>query len=402
MPANDRIAARLMLEFATRTGLISEIKSPRRYLWTDAFAVCNFLELFARTGEQKYQEYAIRLIDQVHQVLGRYREDDVRHGWISGLDEENGPRHPTIGGLRIGKPLKERQNAEPFDERLEWDRDGQYFHYLTKWMHALCQTAIIANKSEYARWAGELASAAFQGFGCASKSTGGGLIGIYWKMSTDLSRPLVSAMGLHDVVDGLITFREVEKAMATKSVASGMSNIGVTIESLCPLCRGRDWMTDDPLGLGGLLFDACRLCQLFNPDNHDDVDLCEALLDACSYGLSRFVRTRPLAAASNRLAFRELGLAIGLKAVSAIVHKITECSGHFEKRDDMRRAINLLQQHMSMGDEIVGAWLPHAERQDKSWRRHQDINEVMLSTALIPNTFLSIGGEMQEKVTIAY
>ena len=111
MPANDRIAARLMLEFATRTGLISEIKSPRRYLWTDAFAVCNFLELFARTGEQKYQEYAIRLIDQVHQVLGRYREDDVRHGWISGLDEENGPRHPTIGGLRIGKPLKERQNA---------------------------------------------------------------------------------------------------------------------------------------------------------------------------------------------------------------------------------------------------------------------------------------------------
>ena len=84
MPANDRIAARLMLEFATRTGLISEIKSPRRYLWTDAFAVCNFLELFARTGEQKYQEYAIRLIDQVHQVLGRYREDDVRHGRISG------------------------------------------------------------------------------------------------------------------------------------------------------------------------------------------------------------------------------------------------------------------------------------------------------------------------------
>ena len=108
--------------------------------------------------------------------------------------------------------------------------------------------------------------------------------------------------------------------MATKSVASGMSNIGVTIKSLSPLCRRRDWMTDDPLGLGGLLFDACRLCQLFSPDNHDDVDLCEALLDACSYGLGRFVRVRPLAeAASNRLAFRELGLAIGLKAVPAIV-----------------------------------------------------------------------------------
>ena len=126
-------------------------------------------------------------------------------------------------------------------------------------------------------------------------------------------------------------------------------------------------MTDDPLGLGGLLFDACRLCQLFNPDNHDDVDLCEALLDACSYGLSRFVRARPLAeAASNGLVFRELGLAIGLKGVSAIVHKITECSSHLEKRGDLRRAINLIQQHVSLGDEIVGAWLPHAERQDKA------------------------------------
>ena len=402
MPVTDSTAARLMVEFATRTGLISAIEHPHRYLWTDAFAVCNFLELFARTGEQKYQEYAIALIDQVHQVLGRYREDDMRSGWISGLDEKNGRLHPTIGGLRIGKQLKEREYTEPFDERLEWDRDGQYFHYLTKWMHALSQTAIIANKPTYALWAGELASVAFRGFSCASASSGG-LLGIYWKMSTDLSRPLVSAMGLHDVVDGLITFREVQKAMETKSVACGMSNIAVTIESLSPLCRRRDWTTDDPLGLGGLLFDACRLCQLFNPDNHDDVDLCEALLDACSYGLSRFVRARPLTeAASNRLAFRELGLAIGLKAVSAIVHKITECSSHFEKRDDMRRAINLLQQHMSMGDEIVGAWLPHAERQDKSWRRHQDINEVMLSTALIPNTFLSIDGEMQEKVTIAY
>ncbi|MGA8472992.1 MAG: hypothetical protein WB721_29745, partial [Pseudolabrys sp.] len=131
MPANDDLAVRLMVEFAERTGLVSKTKSPNRYLWTDAFAVCNFLELFARTGESKYREYAISLIDQVHQVLGRYRHDDVCHGWISGLDEETGRLHPTIAGLRIGKPLKERQNAEPFDERLEWNRDGQYFHYLT-------------------------------------------------------------------------------------------------------------------------------------------------------------------------------------------------------------------------------------------------------------------------------
>jgi hypothetical protein len=384
-----------MLEFAKRTGINSETENPHRYLWTDAFAVCNFLELFARTGDQKYQEYAIRLIDQVHQVLGRYRHDDVRDGWISGLDEENGRLHPTVGGLRIGKPLKERENSERFDERLEWDRDGQYFHYLTKWMHALCQTAIIANKSEYARWAGELASAAFQGFSCASASRG--LVGIYWKMSTDLSRPLVSAMGIHDVLDGFITFRKVQKAMAGMSVASGMSNVTAAIDSLSPLCQHRNWATDDPLGLGGLLFDAWRLCQLFDPNRQADVDLLEALLDGCSYGLTSFVRAGHLAKAiSNRLAFRELGLAIGLKAVLAIAHEITKRGSQFENRDGLRRSINLLQRHESIGDEIIGDWLPHAENRDKSWRAHQDINEVMLATALIPNTFLSIDRAIPE------
>jgi hypothetical protein len=134
-------AAQLMSGFANRTGLYPESRQARRYLWTDAFAVCNFIELFVRTGNEFHHQCAIALIDEVHNVLGRYRSDDCRTGWISGLDYEAGKRHPTVGGLRIGKPLRERQASEPVDERLEWDRDGQYFHYLTKWMHALCRAA---------------------------------------------------------------------------------------------------------------------------------------------------------------------------------------------------------------------------------------------------------------------
>jgi len=116
-------AARLMAEFATRTGLRQPARGHERYLWTDAFAVCNFLELFRRS-DKKYEGYAIQLIEKVPHVLGRYRADDTRSGWISGLDEESGQRHPTAGGLRIGKPLKERSASEPPDEHLEWDRDG--------------------------------------------------------------------------------------------------------------------------------------------------------------------------------------------------------------------------------------------------------------------------------------
>ena len=93
----------VMIEFARRTGLSPAAKSPRRYLWADAFAVCNYLGLYGRTGDQKYRDLALDLVDQVHHTLGRYREDDPRSGWISGRGEREGERHPTIGGLRIGK-----------------------------------------------------------------------------------------------------------------------------------------------------------------------------------------------------------------------------------------------------------------------------------------------------------
>jgi hypothetical protein len=33
--------------------------------------------------------------------------------------------------------MNERSPLDRYDEQLEWDRDGQYYHYLTKWMHAL-------------------------------------------------------------------------------------------------------------------------------------------------------------------------------------------------------------------------------------------------------------------------
>ena len=112
---------KIMSEFAGLTGLSPATTRPRRYLWTDAFAVCNFLGLYQETGDEKLKDLALRLVDQVHSVLGRHREDASRTGWLSGLDEEDGRLHPTLGGLRIGKQLKERGPNEPLDEQLEWD-----------------------------------------------------------------------------------------------------------------------------------------------------------------------------------------------------------------------------------------------------------------------------------------
>ena len=325
------------------------------------------------------------MIYQVHSVLGRYRADAKHHGWISGLNEESGRRHPTAGGLRIGKPLRERDVTEPFDENLEWDRDGQYFHYLTKWMHALCRAAFLVGDAP--RWAVELGSVAFHGF--ARRSGSGQVVGVYWKMSTDLSRPLVFSSGLHDALDGSITFREALDAGA-KSPDIRATDLDEAIESLSVVCQQRDWTTDDPLGLGGLLFDACRLCQLIGEQQPSDARLLEEIMDACCQGLTALLAgrhlNRPL---SHRLAFRELGLAIGLRALPVIAHSIT--TSRVGRRPGLQRAVELLLPYEALSQEIIRIWLPYAQHQDKNWQAHRDINDVMLATALIPDLFLSIG-----------
>ena len=106
--ASHSMVEEIMTEFAKLTGLSPGGKvTPRRYLWTDAFAVCNFLELYSQTMDKKYKGFALCLVDQVHNILGRHRDDDPRTGWISGLDEQEGKKHPTKGGLRIGKEINE-------------------------------------------------------------------------------------------------------------------------------------------------------------------------------------------------------------------------------------------------------------------------------------------------------
>jgi hypothetical protein len=195
---------RIMLNFAGRTGLLSSESPPVRYLWTDAFAVCNFLGLYVEHADEEALQLARRLVDQTHHVLGRHRPDDPRHGWISGLSEEQGEAHPTRGGLRIGKPLPERA---PGDPAQDWDCDGQYFHYLTRWMHALDRMARVTGEATYHRWAAELASTVHERF---SHVDGPGSRRLFWKMSIDLSRPQVTSMGLHDPLDGFLTYSQLQ------------------------------------------------------------------------------------------------------------------------------------------------------------------------------------------------
>ena len=171
------------------------------------------------------------------------------------------------------------------------------------------------------------------------------------------------------------------------------TDLSAAIKSLSALCQHRDWATDDPLGIGGLLFDACRICQLPGEERFSDVRLLEEVIDACRNGLTAFLVSRHLnLPVSHRLAFRELGLAIGLRALPIIA----DADQKRQKRDSgaglrYDGPLNSFCYTDRLSRRSSVLWMSHAQRHDESWQAHQNINDVMLATALMPDMFLSIG-----------
>lgn len=388
--AAKAIIIEIMNRFTQETGLYPPAPSPRRYLWTDAFAVCNFLELFGLTGKEKYKNLALRLVHQVHHVLGRFSREDQRKGWLSGLDEDQARQHPAIGGLRIGKPLLERGTDESFDERLEWDRDGQYYHYLTKWMHALNRVSRVTGDITYNRWAIELAKTAHAAFTYISPVDGKKRM--YWKMSLDLKRPLVTSMGQHDPLDGYVTYNELQMSEPNVLMKAGeYPDLSDEIRDTAGICQGMDLLTDDSLGIGGLLFDSCRVAQMIRSCYMQDIALLVSLLNVAAEGLRYFSGTGLLdLSAMYRLAFREFGLSTGLHGVEMLerwINKEDSCLGGNEQ---LAEVVSRLKKSCTLSDKIEEFWLRDQNQTVQTWREHRDINAVMLATSLGPDGFLLI------------
>lgn len=296
-----------------------------------------WLGLYERGGEPRFLDLALRLVEQVHEVLGPHPKDAL---------------HPTARGLRIGKALPERGPDEPYDPELEWDRDGQYYHYLTKWMHALRLMARGTHDERYHRWAGELARAAHRAFAHPR----GAPQRLYWKMSIDLSRPLVPAMGMHDVLDGLVA-----------AVSLGLER---EASELARMCAGRTWATDDPLGAGGLLIDALRLARFVEQGRKELQPLFSQVLAEAAESVAAVARTGGFAfPAAHRLAFRELGLALGLHAVAPLA----------EHAD-----VKPLARFVPLAKTLEDFWLDPANQAPPSWGEHSDINAVTLAACLAP------------------
>lgn len=358
------LAAELMTGFAERTGLTGR-QTPRRYLWTDAFALGAFLALERKTGDSAYTEAARALVDQVHHTLGRHRTDDPRAGWISGLDDERGETHPTLGGLRIGKPEPERRVDEPLDERREWDRDGQYFQYVAKWIAALDRFGRETGHRKACSWARELADKAHRRFVFGPAR----LRRMYSKMSIDLERPLVATTDPRDPLEGLIACLELANGNEPP--------LEDAIHDFAALVEPTALSTSDPLGLGCLLVGARRLAALHRavPRNAIGALVTDALRVAAD-GLDIY-RTAPGISlpAYDRVAFRELGLAIGLAAFQEIDRDALPVAA--------RTACAQIDRHAQLRAQIEASWLRREHRASRTWTEHADINDVMLACSLV-------------------
>jgi hypothetical protein len=345
-----------------------------RYLWCDALEVSTRVGLAHGTGEARHLQRARALVDEVHRTLGHHRPDDPRTGPLAGSAELAAQR-PTAGGLRIGKPLPERSPGAATDPRTEWDRDGQYFHYLTQWMNALDVLARGTREPTYNRWAQELLEVAQAAF---VVQPAGAPPRMYWKMSVDLKRPVVASMGQHDPVDGYVMARSLAATRAALSEETGGTKLVADASVFGRMLERSLLPTEDPLGIGGLLIDAARLDALGAEARAETEPLFVDLLDAAAAGVEAYAARKPThAPAERRLAFRELGLALGL-------HAAEHMSARPNRAAAPRARLERLEGYFPLRDELEAFWQHPAHRRGPTWRAHEDIDEVTLAACLAP------------------
>jgi hypothetical protein len=133
------------------------------------------------------------------------------------------------------------------------------------------------------------------------------------------------------------------------------------------------------------------VAQLIVSRNLEQGGLLETLLESSLIGLDSFVKQNSLKLpVGYRLAFRELGLSIGLQAIEKIRELIEQKSGSLWKKDSLDLLLKTLSRHARLKEIIEKFWLEGANRETDSWIAHRDINGVMLATSLAPDAFLEI------------
>ncbi|KAG9841075.1 hypothetical protein KCU98_g6724, partial [Aureobasidium melanogenum] len=252
-----------------------------RYLWTDAFGVLNFITLFKETKQPHFLALAAILVETVHEILGRTRDQSAR---LPGASDQS----PLSGGLRIGK-----------NEALGADGDGQYHHYLTLWMFALNRLAIATGEMGYNDQAISLAKAIHPAFVYQRDALHPRVV---WKMSMDLSRPHSRGEGNLDPMNGLVTYRLLQQTCGNpRTLQHEIDDYQKVVDT-----KWKAYTSSDTLDLGMALWAAHWYS--------DQDEWSKGLADAALRDMRIvFHETHYLdVPIAQRLAFREFGTCLGI------------------------------------------------------------------------------------------
>ena len=97
-----------------------------------------------------------------------------------------------------------------------------------------------------------------------------------------------------------------------------------------------------------------------------------------------------MAPSDYRLAFRELGLSIGLRALQKLQGLIGGNPKLFGKGHPAQVKIKSLMRYLPLCEGIEKFWLDPASTESDTWRAHREINMVMLATSLAPDSYLAL------------
>jgi hypothetical protein len=194
-------------------------------------------------------------------------------------------------------------------------------------------------------------------------------------MNIGLTEPAVETMGAHDPLEGLI------------SVIRGMLVVPEKKEILEPLkkdfealCRNRNWYTNDPLGIGGLLLNTERVAvlRLIGKSLPESIQL-QKLFASGFQGLEAFAKEifRPEQAAKYRLSFRECGLTTG-------IHVLYDQKQKYLSLD---LALDKLSKFVPLTKEIENFWIKPENQLAPTWIDHRDINTVTLASSLLAHEY---------------
>lgn len=324
-----------------------------RYLWSDAFGVCNFLSLYGATGERKFLLQAEALAANVHADLGFFCGSTKRLSHLASATS------PLLGGLRIGKPQEHE--------------DGQYFHYLTKWLFALYRLSQSTGKQEYITWAVDLATVAHRNFVIFDRD--GLPTHMVWKRSVDLEEVLVSNEGNLDPFDGLVVFRLLQQQVAKSHSGDPLAlereirDMHILVHHRLPLFQAGI----DALDLGQALW----LTSWFPTESWAKTVASSALaaLEAQSARLFAVPDDISEACSCYRLLFREVGAALGVKtAVCPNNGKVGPLA--------------------SLSSTDAAEWSLRVQRLLEFWRpalfaRDVNISALMFASTLLPGVWLT-------------